>query len=172
MQEAIYDPILDALADHNPQTLGQLMSAVIDKQITFAQLTQAVMVLAGLGTLQAVQDEGNISKAKKYTDNLNAYLINKCRSSAEISYLASPVTGGGVTVSRFQQLFMLAISQGKKHPADWALFSWGILETQGQKILADGKILNTTEENLAELNAEALSFANKQLPILKALQIA
>ncbi len=172
MQEAIYNPVLDALADHRPQTLGQLMSAVIDKHITFAQLTQAVMVLAGTGTLQAVQDEENISKAKKYTDKLNAYLMTKCRSSAEISYLASPVTGSGVTVSRFQQLFMLAISQGKKHPAEWALFSWDILETQGQKIFTDGKILDTAEENLSELNAEALSFANKQLPILKALQIA
>jgi len=44
----------------------------------------------------------------------------KARSSNDITYLASPVTGGGMTVGRFQQLFVLALQQGKKKPEDWA----------------------------------------------------
>jgi len=42
---------------------------------------------------------------------------HKARGSADITFLASPVTGGGITVNRFQQLFLLALSQGKKQPA-------------------------------------------------------
>ena len=70
---------------------------------------------------------------------INAHLQDKARGSGEISYLASPVTGGGVTVGRFPQLFLLAMAQGKKQPADWAAFAWNILASQGQRIIKDGK---------------------------------
>ena len=171
MQEAVYNPILDALADHKPQTLAQLEQALKGQSIAFAQLTQAVMILAATGTLAAVQDDTNTTKAKKHTDKLNAHLMLKARSSADTAYLASPVTGGGVTVNRFQQLFVMALQQGKKKPEDWAAFVEQILAIQNQKIIKDGKPLETAEEQLAELTTQATDFATKQLPILKALQI-
>ena len=171
MQEAVYNPILDALADHKPKTLGQLEQALKGQNIAFAQLTQAVMILAASGTLVAVQDDSLTPKAKKHTDKLNACIMDKARGSVDISYLASPVSGGGVTVNRFQQIFMLAINQGKKQPAEWAQFTLQILAAQGQKIVKEGKTLETAEENLAELTNQATAFATKQLPIMKALQI-
>ena len=93
-------------------------------------------------------------------------------ASGDINSLASPVTGGGITVGRFQKLFLLAISQGKKQPTEWAQPIWQSLAAQGQRILKDGNTLETPEENLAELTNQATTFAEKQLPILKALQIA
>jgi hypothetical protein len=172
LTETVYGPILDALADHKPKTLGLLEQALKDKGVNFAQLTQAVMVLTGAGHLLAVQDDGVIPKAKKYTDKLNTHLIQNARASGDISYLASPVTGGGITAARFPQLFLLALSQGKKQPAEWAQFVWQILVAQGQKIVKDGKTLETPEANLEELANQANVFAQKQLPILKVLQIA
>jgi len=172
MQDAVYIPILDTLADHRPKALAQIERSVKEKGIGFAQLLQAVMVLTGSGALLAIQDEATTPKAKKYTDKLNAFLMNKARSSGDISYLASPVTGGGITVGRFQQLFLLAKSQGKKQPAEWAEFAWQVLVQQAQRIVKEGKTLENAEENLAELTAQANTFAEKQLPILKALGIA
>ncbi len=171
MQEAVYNPILDVLASHKPLTLGQLEHALQGQNIPFGQLTQAVMILAASGTLVSVQDEALIPKAKKQTDKLNACLMDKCRSSVDINYLASPVTGGGVTVNRFQQLFLMALGQGKTLTAEWAHFTWQQLAAQGQKIVKEGKTLETPEENLAELNLQATAFATKQLPIMKALQV-
>jgi SAM-dependent methyltransferase len=171
MQETVYHPILDFLADHQPKTLGQIEQAMKDKGIVFAQIREVALLLSGAGVLNPVQDEVSISKAKKHTDKLNAYLMNKSRGSNDINYLASPVVGGGHTVSRFQQLFLMARSQGKKQPSEWARFVWELLQTQGQKILKDGKTLETSEENLAELTEQAQSFADKQLPILKALGV-
>ncbi len=171
LQEAVYNPILDLLADHQSKTLGQVEQAVTAQGISFAQVLQAVMVLTGSGALQAMQDDATASKAKKQTDRLNTFLIDKARGSDEISYLASPVTGGGVTLGRFQQLFLLARSQGKKEPAEWAQYVWHALAAQGQGIIKEGKMLETAEENLAELMAQAQPFAEKQLPILQALQI-
>jgi D-lyxose ketol-isomerase len=96
----------------------------------------------------------------------------KARCSNEITHLASPVTGGGVSVPRFQQLFILSIQQGKKKPEEWASDVWQILTIQRQKIVKEGKTLETIEENLAEIKEQAILFAEKKLPILKALQIA
>ena len=171
MQEAVYKPILDALADHKPQTLAQLEQPLKGQNIAFAQLVQAVMILAASGTLQAVQDEALTPKAKKHTDKLNTVLMDKARSSADIPNLASPVTGGGIIVGIFHQLFVLALQQGKKKPEDWAAFVAQILASQGQKIVKEGKPLETEGEQLKELTTQATDFATKQLPILKALQI-
>jgi hypothetical protein len=172
MQAAVYNPILDALADHKPKTLRQLEQALKDQNIIFAQIVQAVMVLSATATVVAVQEEDLTPKAKKHTDKLNASLMAKARGSADITYLASPVSGGGVPVNRFQQLFLLALSLGKKLPAEWGQFTWQILAAQGQKIVKDGKPIETADENLAELNRQANEFATKNMPIMKALQIA
>ncbi|OYT91762.1 MAG: methyltransferase [Burkholderiales bacterium PBB3] len=172
MSEAVYNPILDLLADHKPRSLGQLELALKDKGVAFAQLVQAILILTGAGQLAAVQDDATITKAKKATDKLNACLMSKARSGGEMSYLASPVTGGAISVGRFAQLFLMTRAQGAKQPGDWASATWALLLAQGQRILKDGQTLQTPEENLAELNTQAQAFADKLLPILKALQIA
>jgi hypothetical protein len=169
---SIYAPVLDLMADYKLRSISQIEQAVKPAGITFAQLIQAVLVLSGNGTLTAAQDDTAITKVKKHTDKLNMHLMWKARSSSDISYLSSPVTGGGFNVGRFQQLFVLAIQQGKKKPEDWAAFVAQILATQGQKIVKNGKPLETPQEQLAELITQANEFSLKQLPILKALQIA
>jgi hypothetical protein len=171
MQEAVYGPILGVLADHRPKTLSQVEHALKGQEITFAQIAQAVLVLSHSATLVAVQDESIISKARKHTDKLNAWLMNRSRSSGEVTFLASPVSGGGVLVGRFHQLFLLGVSAGQKQPTDWANFAWTVIQAQGGKIMKEGKTLETPEENLAELTAEAEDFATKRLPVLKALQV-
>lgn len=171
MTAAVYEPILDALIDHKPKTLGQIEQMVKEKGVVMTQIIQAVMVLAGVGYLAGVQTDEAIARAKKYTDKLNQYLLNKARGSNDVGYLASPVTGGGIAVNRFQQVFLLTLNKGSKQPSEWAQTVWQLLSAQGQKIVKAGKALETAEENLAELTAQAQSFADKQLPILKALQI-
>jgi SAM-dependent methyltransferase len=172
MTEAIYKPILDFLADHKPRTLGQIEQATLSHGVNFAQLRQAAMLLCGTGQLAAVQDDAAITRSKRHTDKLNAHLMDKSRGSNDISYLASPVTGGGHTVGRFQQMFLLALAQGRKQPADWAQHAWQVLASQGQKLVSEGRTLESSEENVAELTTQATVFATKQLPVLKALQIA
>ena len=169
LNEGVYTPILDLMADHKAKSLGE-MEALLKDKLNFAQLTEAVTALTGAGHLNAVSEQS--VKAAKSARAINTHLMHKARGSNELAYLASPVTGGGIPVNRFQQLFLLSIQQGKKQPADWAKDTWAILSAQGQRLLKDGQTLETAEENLAELTAQAQEFADKQMPILKALQIA
>ncbi|WP_293932394.1 class I SAM-dependent methyltransferase [Iodobacter sp.] len=168
MQDHIYAPILDAMSDHQIISLGQLEQAT---QLSLAQILQAAIVLIGSSNAALVQDDAQIAKAKKACEKLNNYLCNQARGSSDISYLASPVSGGGVAVGRFQQLFLLARSQGKKHPAEMAQFAWQILAMQNQKLVKQGITIENTEDNIAELTQQAQLFCDKQIGILKALGI-
>lgn len=172
LNEAIYSPIISALSDYKPRSLEHLEKEVIGHGVTFGQLVQALMVLSGMGNLNTAQSEAIILKAKKSTDLLNKSLLLRARSSNDVSYLASPVTGGGIPVARFQQLFLLAINQGYKKREEWTQFVWKIVNAQGQKLLKNGNTIETPEENIAEISEQADVFAQKHLPMLKALLIA
>ena len=171
MQDAVYNPILDALSDHKVVSLGALEKTLASGNIRFAQILQACMVLVGKGDLCPAQDDAVIQKSKKATERANQFLMNKARGTGDISYLASPVTGGGVMASRFQQLFLLSRQSGKKTPEEWANDAWGILKAQGQRIIKDGKPIELEDENLKELNQQAKEFASGRLTVLKALQV-
>jgi hypothetical protein len=90
----------------------------------------------------------------------------------DIAYLASPVTGGGVPLGRFQQLFLLALRDSKRQPAEMAEMLWQALARHGQKLVKDGATLETLEQNFAELKRQAQKFCDSCVPILKALKVA
>jgi SAM-dependent methyltransferase len=172
LSENVYLPIVGLLSDHEPKTIGQIEETLKPKNVTFAYIVQAVMVLSHAGHLAVVQSDTVSAASKAKAEKLNKYLCSKARSSQEIAYLVSPVTGGGYALGRFQQLFLLNYMAGNNAIDDWASAVWQLLSSQGQKLVKEGKALETPEENLAELTAQAQIFSDKLLPILKALQIA
>ena len=171
LNEAIYGSILELIGDHRPKTLGELEAALAPRQISFAQLLQAVLVLGGKGAVSAAQDSATTDQARSTCTRLNLELMQAAMFGKELHSLASPVTGGGLEVPRFQQIFLLSVAQGKTQPDDWAQDAWTALAAQNQKVLKDGKVLESPEENLAELRRVAREFATSRLPILKALGI-
>ncbi len=48
---------------------------------------------------------------------------------------------------------------------------WKIMESQGRKFLKEGKTLETTEENLKELNDQLKNFVDRRIPLLKMLKV-
>ena len=166
-----YEPMLELMADHQVRSIGEIAEKLKNKGLTFPQVVQASMVLAGAGHLASVQTKEHIQAAKKSSEKLNAFILNLSKSSSEITYLASPLTAGGISVNRVEQFFLLAILQNKKKTNEWAESAWKILAEQNQRVLKDGKPMESAEENLNELNRLALEFSAKRLPILKQLLI-
>lgn len=171
LTEAVYGPVLDALADHKPRTLAQIDAVVQQQGVAFAGLQEAVLILSGAGHLALAQDDAVAAKARKQTDRLNAHLLGLARGSNDIAFLSSPVTGGAVAANRFEQLFLLAGAQGRKQPTDWAQAAWQVLQLTGQRLVKDGKALEAEADNLAELTRQAQEFAEKRLPVFRALQV-
>ena len=100
-------------------------------------------------------------------------MINLSRGGDDIAYLASPLTGGGIGVTRLSlELFVWARAQGKSTPQDWAQLAWTTLSGLSHNLIKDNKPLETPEENFAEVSRLSELFAKKELPALLALQIA
>jgi SAM-dependent methyltransferase len=169
LQEEIYQPITEALASDNmsPKTITQLQA--ICSGIDFSKIYQALMILTGLGTIAPVQGQSSIQAAHKTSKALNSELCRRAESSADVQHLASPVTGAGVAVSRFEQLFLRAAEQQEKDAADYV---WRVLKAQGQGIVKEGTALTSEDENIAELRSQFEVFTNNKLPVLKALGVA
>lgn len=166
----VYQPIIDALGDHRVIAIGDLEKK-LGAQVTFAQLLQALMILIGLGHIQPVSANEKIDSVNKTSSRLNNHLFSSSLSSGDVSFLASPVTGGGFSLSRFQQIFLYSKNQGKEKPEEWAKYAWEMLSAQGQKLIKDGRTLETLEDNIEELITRAKEFQEKYIPILKKLQI-
>lgn len=172
LAEKVYVPLLDLLSDHKIRSIAEIESALAPQKIFLSHILQALMLLCGAGHTTLAQEPSEIEGARKRSELLNAHLITKARGSGDVSSLASPVTGGGVTVQRFQQLFLRAISEGKKRPEDWADYVWALLKMQNQKIIKDGATIEADDDNLKELVAQANDFNDTRLAVLKALEIA
>lgn len=169
--EAIYKPLLDALADHKVKTFAELEAIGRAAGAHLGMVANAISVLVGLNVVASVQHDETIEASRGACGKLNAALVSLSRTHNEIGHLASPVTGGGIPLGRFEQLFLGAYGQGLKTPAEWAHLVYQLLLAQGQQINREGRTLETAEEHLTELTAEAEQF-QRRLPILQALGIA
>jgi SAM-dependent methyltransferase len=168
LQADTYVPLLDKFAA-GPTTLRQMIADSAIASLGWARLRQALTVLVGAGHLQPCLPAQDEAKRAQRTKAFNAAVMRRADWSNELLYLASPVTGGGVMVDRFEQMFLAGHGQKGVDPAERA---WAVISAQGQKIIKDGKTLETPEENLAELRVRLGTFSEKRLPILKQLGVA
>jgi hypothetical protein len=171
LQEAVYQPILEAFRA-GPATLHEVIAghkAVAD--LGWQRVQEAVTALVGADVLHPCLPAKGETARIKATNAFNAAVMEMSKDAGDIIYLASPVTGGALTVPRFRQFFALSQQQGGKIPEEWAQAAWKILSAQGQQLVKEGKTLETEQENLAELTAQAKEFQDKHLPLLKILRI-
>ncbi len=168
LQADVYEPVLDLLAD-GPRSVSELMTNVAVARVGWSRLTQALLVLVASGHLQpalsCVGEAERTSRARAF----NTAVLNRAKSSADLRFLASPITGAGVAVDRFQQLFLLAQQNGYSEPVTYA---WNILQAADQRLTKDGRLLESPEENLDELRAQHGIFVAERLPVLQQLSIA
>jgi hypothetical protein len=172
LQEALYRPVIEVLAEENyaPKTLGHLIDHAKLKSLQFSQLFEVLLVLVGAHYVRPAQEVANISRQR--CTALNRYLCERARSDDDIGPLVSPVMGGGIQVERAEKLFLLAAQHGKETVSEKAVYVWELLSAQGDSVVKEGKMLQTPDENIAVLTQAATKFAEKRIPVLRALGIA
>jgi hypothetical protein len=153
----IYGPILEMLADHRPHTLGEILEAG-QQRLNWAQLAEAISILIGMSQVFPAQEDAMIEKVRSTTRQLNHRLCRLSQHSDEFQYLVSPVTGTAIGFQRFHQLFAAGRRTGLESADQMAAYALHILFDQGQRIVADGKSLDTREDNLAALQKHAEEF--------------
>lgn len=170
LNESVYRPVMEAFSDYTPQSIGKLVPSLDSKGLKPQQVIQAVLILVSMGVLLPVQPQAASTAARETAHRLNRHLMQLARTSQDVRHLASPVTGGGVPVGRFQQLFLQARADGEKDPQKWARAVWRELALQGQRIVKDGKRIESPEDNLAQVLKEAREF-EKNWAFYESLQL-
>lgn len=152
-------PIIERLAADNnaPKTIRELCALL--PQIRPGQIIAAIASLSGKGYLSPCQSEARAAAAYPKTRALNAYLMQRARVETDVEFLASPLLGMAVGVSRLNMLFMLHADA--PDPVATVL---DILHSQNQKISQNGKESdNPTSEREVLNNAYGMYLRRKSI---------
>ncbi len=110
LQAEVYVPLLDKLAA-GPATIRQMTADKAIADLGWARLRQALTVLVGADHVQPCLPAQDEAKRAQRTKAFNAAVMRRAEWSNDLQFLASPVTGGGVVVDRFEQMFLAALGQ-------------------------------------------------------------
>jgi hypothetical protein len=136
-------------------------------QHAMGETVRATVILVQLGILHPVSDLAVTEQTVAACRAINQEIFDGSPIGQNIRALASPITGGGISLSQAQQLFLVALESGAKFPEQWTHFAWSILAKESmsqQSFNARGTPLG------ARLLKKALVF-QKLLPVLVGLDL-
>jgi SAM-dependent methyltransferase len=173
LQAETYGPLLDALVaagegGSGGMTVAELMAVPEVRPMGAARLQQALVVMTGAGWLHPCGSAAREDERRKAATAFNDVVRGRSLTSADITVQAAGVSGSGVSVDRVGQLFLRALSGGAADPVDYVV---RILRAQGEKMVKDGTVLETPEENAAEIAARWEAFRTDHLPCLTRLGV-
>jgi SAM-dependent methyltransferase len=161
----LYDPIISAL-ELKPHNLQELLQREEIWALGLARVTEALMVLLSAQyVMPAVEPT---PRALVATTRLNAALLEREVNNLGQQSLASPLLQSAIKSDWLERLLIICEINKSADPLP---FIWGQMEARRHKLTRDGVILQTEEENLAELVAQMKSFRSSQLPLLRQLAI-
>jgi SAM-dependent methyltransferase len=174
LTEALYAPIVAALAAEGggPKPIAALFAEPGVARLPPGLVVDAITVLVGSGRAHPAQSEVAVEAARPACRRLNAALIARAETRGEVRWLASPVIGAGVRVSRMEQLFLAARAGGSAEPAAWAGEVDAIFRREGLAVTQAGRVLEDEAESRAELTRLAEGFAAARLPLMVRLGVA
>ena len=171
LKEEIYRPIINCLESNQflPSSIDDLLSALPDLELL--QCIDAIIILVHFRFVSPCHDEDIVTSLKKSSNALNETLLQQAHFENNIGFLASPVIGGGIALNRFEQLFLFAIKKGMRSKSELARYTLELLAKQGEKIIKEGRVIQSYEDSLIALTTDANSFIVNRLDLLKALLV-
>src|SRR5262249_14742217 len=162
----MYKPVIE-LFDRGPLSLRELIASSAAAKLEPPGLLDAIKVLVGHGELQPALPAESDATRKASTRTFNAAVMARALESSELGYFASPVTGGGVHVDRFTQLYLGAKQESSGDPVA-ALAA--MAERRGGLVDKDDKKLGPDEARAA-LASRAAQIEEHTVPLLMQLGI-
>lgn len=159
--EAALAAVVDVLSDRRVHGLADLAAALARQGVPASDLMPSIMLLAGEGKLAAAHDPPVTEAVAAQTVRLNARLLREAEAADPVECLASPVTGGGVEVGGLEQLFLVALAEGRNEPAQWAERARAMIVARRPK---DAPAVD-------DVVSRAAAFASGGLPALRALRV-
>jgi hypothetical protein len=170
LRDAVYKPVIDALAKAPDctATVGELLATKEAASLNRRQVWDVLLVLTSAGfvapTSQSITPDADEAAAAA----LNGQLLERAEASAGVGFLASARLGSAVPVSRMDQLFIRALKLGEK---DVPAYVFGVLAAQNQRIMHEGKPIQSEEQNLKEIKRMLGEFTKERAEYLKRLGV-
>jgi hypothetical protein len=168
LQEEVYRPLIDRLAK-GPATLEAMLEDAALRELGAQKLLQALTVLCSLARATPCLSVEAEQEATPSCNRFNEAVLERARYADDLQALASPVTGSGIPVNRFDRLFLLARRLGEADPVQ---FAWAVLSARGERLVKDGSPLEKAEDNLAELRTRHAEFEKERAEVFAQLGVA
>ncbi|WP_134496346.1 class I SAM-dependent methyltransferase [Microvirga pakistanensis] len=165
IQPALIGNLVSTL-EAGPRSLREIMGLPAFKDHNLENMIQVISILIEQNALHPCLPEQGQSERKIRTDYFNKAVAERTGEGAQLTTLASPVLGGGVSHDPINLLVWLAL-HNKEEDIPGAV--WNSMTQAGLKLTKDGKTLQTKEENLAELKLLLSSHETKTQPIWRTL---
>ncbi|CAN1489285.1 AdoMet_MTases domain containing protein [Rhabdaerophilaceae bacterium] len=166
LHQDVYGPIVKTLGT-GAKTVRQVLAENNEiAALGWGKLRQALAVLVGMGHVQPCLPAKDEQRRTQSTKAFNAAVVKLSEVHGNVSFLASPVTGGGIYVDRISQLF-LHVRSAKA--ADVSLTVWELLKRQGQSLMKDGVAIEGETANLEHLRTTYELFLSAKLPVYSRL---
>lgn len=157
----LYGRLFDAFSCLQPMSIGVLQDRLCS-HFPPDEICDAISILVSQGVVQVVNaSEDEISRSRATSRALNRTILEMSLSDDTISYLGSPLTGGGIRVSRLHRLFLLASENGERGIDAWSRFAEHALSSDG-----------SDPTDPAIIRHEAENFNERFLPVYSGLAIA
>ena len=159
------------LASENfrPKSLFEISQQI--PNLDTSSLLQIITLMVHNRFIAPCQPDDVIRAVKKKSTALNRYIARRAGIDGNVRFLASPVTGLGIPAGLMELMFIDSMYRGRKHSLDLARDVWQIMFRKGERVIIEGRRLESEEENIAEIEKSAQKFLNDRLPIFRALQI-
>ena len=173
LNRGVVDPMLDRLTAR-PHSLAELAASYQGKGPSLFELAHVIAMLSASNqaTIYPISDQQHDPAPAL---RMNRALSEQTRHSDDYQALASPVLGNGMLLSYIARLTYFLLTQRidpREADIDTIVrHAWPIMKQQNRQIYREGKLLETDEENIAELAVHIKSILQTQLPAWRHLKM-
>ena len=170
LHEDLYGPVIEKLAENSyaPKTLAEIRSHPRLADLDLGRTLGPVLVLAGFGSVQSAREPGEDDRRR--CKALNHHLCRRALTNGEVTALASPILGGGVTVPQDVQMLVLAMQAGHRTPNAQAAYLAGIYQEFGS-LTRNGQPLQLGADAIDEFRRMAKLYPKESLAQLSLLEV-
>lgn len=166
LKEEIYKPLAQALSK-GPISVAELRSLEELKELPTSQLGQALTILVAQNFAAPCQSREATEAAKPFTRAVNTVLLERARSSPDVTFLMSPSLGTGIAVDPVEQLIMRHYGEMDQ----CVLGVMGDLAASGRTLRKDTTPLTEPADAAAHLKETFLKFDAERRPLLERLGV-
>jgi hypothetical protein len=168
--EDMLQSLVTGLADGQVHAVGEVQAQAAVSGLVAQDVLSALLHLLGNGSLAVAQDDAVAQRVTQPVMRLNRALCNQALYRADLTHLASAVTGGGVRVGQLHMQFLAYRNTGLQHPGEWAQALGARLHSAGVLLVRDGISLSHLPDMVAYITELAVAFQSQELPLLQNLK--